>query len=77
MNIKKSREFIIKNKGKVFLFRYKGCRNQVDEFVGKILEFYNYVFIVKVSGKYGIVKSFSYNDILTGNLEIKEVVIKK
>ena len=77
MNIDKIRKYIKENKGNTFAFKFKGARNQVDEFIGKIVESYNSVFTVKDSNKMGRIKSYSYNDILIGNLEIKEIVLKK
>lgn len=77
MNISKIRKFISENKGKTFAFKFKGTRNQIDEFVGKIQESYHSVFTIKVSGKVNRIKSYSYNDVLIHNLEIKEIVLKK
>ena len=42
-----------------------------------VLESYNSVFIVKARGKVDRIKSYSYNDVLINNLEIKEIVLKK
>lgn len=50
-----------------FHFVYNGSRNQVEEFEGKITNLYNYVFIVELDDTL-IKKSFSYTDILIGNL---------
>ena len=47
MNIDKIRKYIKENRGNTFAFKFKGARNQIDEFVGKILESYNSVFSVK------------------------------
>lgn len=77
MNIAKIRSFITKNKGKLFLFKFKGARNQTEEFVGKIIEVYHSIFIIKVNDYTNRIKSFSYNDILTNSLEIKEIALKK
>lgn len=77
MNIDKIREYIKSNKGNTFAFKFKGARNQVDEFIGKIIESYNSIFTVKDSNKKGRIKSYSYNDILISNLEMKEIVLKK
>lgn len=77
MNINKIRSFIIQNKGKLFQFKFKGARNQTEEFVGKIIEVYRSVFIIKVNDYTNRIKSFSYNDILTNSLEIKEIALKK
>lgn len=77
MNIDKIRKYISENKGNTFAFKFKGARNQIDEFVGKIIESYNSIFTVKDSNKKDRIKSYSYNDILINNLEIKEIVLKK
>ena len=77
MNIDKIRKFISDNKGNTFAFKFKGARNQIDEFVGKIIESYHYVFTVKTTGKTNRIKSYSYNDILINTLEIKEIALKK
>lgn len=77
MNIEKIKKIISSNKGNTFAFKFKGSRNQVDEFVGQIVKTYNSVFIVKAKGKVDRIKSYSYNDVLINNLEIKEIVLKK
>ena len=77
MNIQKIKQFVSSNKGKTFAFKFKGARNQIDEFIGQIVESYNSVFIVKARGKVDRIKSYSYNDVLINNLEIKEIVLKK
>lgn len=77
MNINKIRAYITKHKNELFMFRFKGARNQTDNFVGKIIEVYHSIFIIKVNDNTNRIKSFSYNDILTGSLEIKEIVLKK
>lgn len=77
MNIAKIREKIIKNKGKLFMFKFNGSRNQTEEFIGKIIEVYRSVFIIKVNDVTKRIRSFSYNDILTSSLEIKEIVMRK
>ena len=77
MNIQKIRTYISQNKGKQFLFKFKGARNQTEEFSGKIIEVYRSIFIIKVDNKSDRVKSFSYNDLLTNSLEMKEIALKK
>ena len=77
MNINKIKNFIKQNKGNLFFFKFKGARNQTDEFVGQIIGVYKSIFTVKVNNHTERVKSYSYNDLLTRNLEIKEVVLKK
>ena len=77
MNIQKLRNYVYQNKGKQFLFKFKGARNQIEEFSGKIIEVYRSIFIIKVDHQSGRVKSFSYNDLLTNSLEMKEIALKK
>lgn len=77
MNINKIRNFIEKNKGNLFLFKFKGSRNQTEEFVGKIIGVYRSIFTIKVNDYTNRTKSYSYNDVLTNSLEIKEIVLKK
>ena len=49
-------------------FIYKGIRNQKEKLTGIIKKCYPNIFIVElVSGQ---IKSFSYNDIIMGNLVI-------
>lgn len=77
MNISKIRNFITQNKGKEFAFKFKGARNQIEEFSGEIVEVYRSIFIIKVNDPTKRVKSFSYNDLLTKSLEMKEIALKK
>ena len=64
----KIRDDIINNKNINHKFRFNGSRNQIDEFDGIINETYNYIFTIKTNKNE--IKSFSYNDVLIGNLEI-------
>ncbi len=75
--IEKIRKNISNNKGKTYAFKFNGARNQIEEFIGVINETYNSIFTIKVIGKYPRIKSYSYNDILINNLEMKEIVLKK
>ena len=68
--INKVRDNIIINKGKTRKFRFNGARNQIEEFEGKINGVYNYVFTIKTINDE--TKSFSYSDVLIGNLEFIE-----
>ena len=77
MNIDKIRCFVKENKGNLFLFKFKGTRNQTEEFIGKIVEVYRSVFIIRVNDHTNRIKSFSYNDVLTNNLQMKEILLKK
>jgi len=65
--IDKVRKSIYLKRGIVCKFRYNGARNQIEEFDGYINGVYNYVFTIKTINN--ITKSFSYNDVLIGNLE--------
>lgn len=68
--ISKIRNDVIKKMGINIKFRFNGTRNQIEEFNGEINGVYNYIFTIKTSNKE--IKSFSYSDILIGNLEFIE-----
>ena len=74
--ISKIKKYISDNKGKTFAFKFNGSRNQIEEFVGVICDSYNSIFTIKVIGKYPRIKSYSYNDVLINNLEMKEIVMR-
>lgn len=65
--INKIRDTIILKKGELCKFRFNGARNQIEEFEGIIDGVYNYIFTIKTNKNE--VKSFSYSDVLIGNLE--------
>lgn len=67
--INKIREDLINKKGKAYKFRYNGTRNQIEEFTGIIVGIYNNIFTIKTIEKEEL-KSFTYSDVLIGNLEI-------
>ena len=67
--INKIRNDLLNKMDKVLNFRYNGTRNQIEEFKGIITEIYNSIFIVKIVDKEEV-RSFTYSDILIGNLEI-------
>lgn len=56
-------------KGKQIHFKYKGSRNQLEEFDGYIENTYKSIFTIKITNQI-MVKSFSYNDIINKSLEI-------
>ena len=56
--------------GKPLHFRFNGARNQTEEFEGVIENTYNFIFTIKTLGESERIKSFTYSDILTLNLEI-------
>ena len=69
MTIDKIKDIVIKNKDKVINFKYNGSRNQIEEFEGRIENAYKSIFTIRIDNN--ITKSFSYTDILIGDLEIK------
>ena len=69
MTINKIKDIISENKNKVINFKYNGSRNQTEEFEGKIENIYKSIFTIRTGDN--ITKSFSYTDILIGDLEIR------
>lgn len=65
--INKIKEIVYNKKGEVIRFRFNGARNQIEEFEGIIDGVYNYIFTIKTINNE--TKSFSYSDVLIGNLE--------
>ena len=59
---------VIENVGIRHKFKFNGSRNQVEEFEGIINGTYNKVFTILADDN--TIKSFSYSDVLTNNLEI-------
>ncbi len=49
-------------------FLYKGNRNQNEEFIGTISKMFPAIFIIELDNS--VIKSFSYSDLLVGNLKI-------
>lgn len=68
MMIAKIRNYINNNKGIKHSFRYRGSRNQIDEFEGVITKVYPAIFIITLKNKQ--IKTFSYSDLLINSLEI-------
>lgn len=68
MTLDKIKELVDKNKNKQKTFIFKGTRNQIDKFKGKIKNTYSVIFtVVSEDNK---LRSFSYSDVLIGNLQI-------
>jgi len=65
--ISKVKENVLSFKDKKIKFRYNGSRNQIEEFEGKIINCYNFVFVIELEN---MTRSFSYTDVLIGTLEI-------
>ncbi len=68
--IEKMKDLVRKNQGVQRSFRFRGTRNQIDEFDGIITAMYPAIFIITLSDSQ--VRSFSYSDLLVDNLEILE-----
>lgn len=67
MNLDKIKDRVANYKGKTLNFRFNGNRNQIEEFSGKIVETYDYIFIVWIAES-NFLKSFSYSDVLMKKL---------
>ena len=68
MNLDTARE-IIKDKMNIsFSFVYKGPRNQIEKFNGKIVKCFPSVFVIVTEEN--VTKTFSYNDFIIKNLKI-------
>ena len=65
--IYQAKEFIKSNYGKRVLVKVLGVRNKIEMVEGIISECYNYVFVVR--SKFGN-KSFTYTDVLVGNIKV-------
>lgn len=69
MSTDKAKTLVENSLNKHLRFRFNGNRNQVKEFSGSIIKTYRAVFIIKVDNE-DVLKSYSYSDVFTGNLEI-------
>lgn len=68
MMLDKIKRNVEEKKGQELYFRFNGSRNQIEEFKGVVNATYPAVFTIMVDN-YGV-RSFSYSDLLTNNLEI-------
>lgn len=68
--IDKIKKDIIGKRGLIYKFKINNIRNKSEYVVGKISEVYDRVFVVKSNDNK--CTSFTYSDILTGNVEIHE-----
>ena len=68
MMIDKVKSLVLDNLEVERKFVFHGSRNMLDEFTGKIIGIYPAIFTILDSN--GVLKSFSYSDLLIGNLEI-------
>lgn len=66
LNYIRNKFFLLLNQR--YFFIYKGNRNQTERFVGFIEKCYSRIFVIRLLD--GSIKTFSYSDIIIGNLEI-------
>lgn len=59
-------------KGKQYKFVFNGSRNQKEKFQGIIIKTYPSIFLVQTCDRKTRIISFSYNDVITSNLQICE-----
>lgn len=69
--LEKIKNSLIPHINKKHYFRFNGSRNQIEEFKASIISLYPRVFTLRLEN--GITKSFSYNDLLTKQLEIIDI----
>ncbi|MBP3799884.1 MAG: Veg family protein [Bacilli bacterium] len=72
MNKDLSRQKISKYIGKQVKFIYNGSRNQREKFKGTIISVFPSIFLVETNDSIKRIKSFSYNDVISSNLQIIE-----
>ena len=70
MNINIIKDEISKNLGRKVLISIYGLRNRVNRFEGIIYKIYPNIFTVLINGEE---KSFTYRDIITGEVKVKYV----
>lgn len=58
--------------GYTFRFKINNIRNKSESVVGKVSEIYDRIFTVNTYD--GMTLSFSYSDVLTGNVEIQDKI---
>ncbi len=75
MNIDIVKEKIDKLRGKTKCFQFNGSRNQIEKFEGVITTTYPAIFIIETNDD-NKVKAFSYNDVITSNLEVIDENVK-
>ena len=72
MNKEMLREKLSNEQGNNFHFIFNGSRNQTEEFYGTIVDTFQSVFLIEAIEENPRIRSFSYNDIITSSLEIRE-----
>lgn len=67
MNLDRAKEIVRERIGLDLKFIYRGARNQIEEFEGKIIKCYPAIFIIETDNH--IIKSFTYNDFIIKNIK--------
>jgi len=68
MNLDTAKNIVKSYLGTHHKFIYRGVRNQIEKFEGKIVECYPHMFIIETDNY--IIKSFTYNDYIIRNIKI-------
>ena len=68
MNLDTARNKVKSYLGIHLKFIYKGARNQIEEFEGKIINCYKSIFIIETDNH--VIKSFTYSDFIIKNIKI-------
>ncbi len=68
MNLDHIKKYIYDNLNVYHHFIYKGSRNLIEEFDGKIIKVFPAIFIIELDN--GSIKSFNYNDVIIKHLKI-------
>ena len=70
MNISKIKEKIENKKDETIHFRYNGARNQIEELNRIIESTYKAIFTIRLKNEKNEIKTFTYSDVLTQNIEL-------
>jgi uncharacterized protein Veg len=68
MNLDIAKNKVKEKMGIHLKFIYRGARNQIEEFEGKIINCYPSIFIIETDDHF--IKSFTYNDFIIKNIKI-------
>lgn len=71
LDVKAIKQILIPFLGKKIKIEYNMGRNKFEVYDAKIIKVYNFVFLVELIGS-GVIKSFSYADIITKTIKIYE-----
>ena len=68
MNLSRVREMIKEKMNLPCSFVYRGPRNQVEEFDGRIIQCFPSIFVILTTDN--VIKSFTYSDYIIKNIKI-------